>query len=168
MAERQSQAVRKRPVAVCWSNWRTLGWTETTNSRYITVIPLCSVVHVAEVRARASACKMLDLYWNVTLIVIYLSLKWRKNCSNIAFRFGNNAVWFYIFFLRSPCIVDGVLGDINSLKFSLSVATDKGKDAFSLENQKEEQNCYVTLGPQIILREAQHNARLRFRNLKEL
>jgi len=61
----------------------------------------------------------------------------------------------------------GVLGDINSLKFTLSIPTDKGKDAFGLENQREEQNCYITLGPQIILREAQHNARLRFRNLKQ-
>jgi hypothetical protein len=59
--------------------------------------------------------------------------------------------------------VGGALGDINSLKFTLNIPTDKGKDAFSLENQREEQNCFITLGPEIIFREAQHNTRLRFK-----
>jgi hypothetical protein len=58
--------------------------------------------------------------------------------------------------------VGGAVGDINCLKLSLTVPTDKGWDAFSLENQKEEQNCFITLEPGIIFGVAQHKARLRF------
>jgi hypothetical protein len=105
MARWQSQPVGKLSVDVCWSKPRSLDRLEQQNwVTFATILLEFLRKRVKFVSSRLRKCVLnwWGLCWNFTFYGNVWSLKWCKNCSNIAVCLGDVAVQHCVLTVQSP------------------------------------------------------------------
>lgn len=105
MAQWQSQRVGKLSVDVCWSKPRSLDRLEQKNwDTFATILTefLRKSGKFVSSRLRKCVLNWWGLCWNCMLCGNVCSLKWCKNCSNIAICLGGAAIWHRALTVLSP------------------------------------------------------------------